>query len=161
MKTLLLTTAMLLASGFSGQALAQERDVAAEATPEWAEQEALLQESENRLKALVVKMDAEMRQIRRTKDSAERARLLEAHRSTMQETLEVSRKLGGDTMKEVAAAHLDAAGAPSAERQRPIHVHKRIGMAPRTPEGNASRLDRVETRLDMLQIIVEGELAQK
>jgi hypothetical protein len=161
MKTLFLTTVMLVASGISSQALAQERDLAAEATQKRAQQEALLQESENRLKALVVKMDAEMRQIQRTKDSAERARLLEAHRSTMQETLDVSRELGGDTMKEVVAAHLDAAGAPSAERQRPVHVHKRIGMAPRTPEGNASRLDRVETRLDMLQIIVEGELAQK
>ena len=161
MKTLYLTTVMLVASGISGQSLAQERDLAAEATQEWAEQEALLQERENRLKALVVKMDAEMRQIQGTRDAAERTRLLEKHQLTMQEALEVSRALGGDTMLEVVAAHLDAAGTPSTERTRPIHLHKRIGMAPRTPEGNATRLELVETRLDMLQIIVEGELAQK
>ena len=161
MKTLLLTTVMLVASGISGQALAEGQDLDDQATRQWIERQRLLEESEERLKALVVKMDAETRQIQRTKGAAERARLLEKHRLTMQETLEVSRALGGDTMQEVVAAHLDAAGTPSTERTRPIHLHKRIGMAPRTPEGNATRLELVETRLDMLQIIVEGELAQK
>ena len=160
MKTLLLTTVMLVVSGISGQALAEE-DFTDQATREYIARQRLLEESEERLKGLVLKTDAEMRQIQVTKDPTERARLMEAHRSTMLETLELSRELGGDTMREVIAAHLDAAGTASAEQKRPIHVHKRIGMAPRTPEGNASRLDLIETRLDMLQIIVEGVLAQK
>ncbi len=166
MRQLLLVIA--LATGmFSGAVWAQdidflqpiEIDLLQPSEEYWVELVAERLERLARLDALMGTMAAEMAAIRQRKDRKEREALMTTHRKHMREAMGLMRGIGGERMREVMSQHVASATEHGVNADRPHNRLKRRGSTrPRSEVSDAERLTDLESRLDMMQIIIESLL---
>lgn len=147
-----LTTMLLSGSGW-----AQETDAASDMAQQWQTEQVEREARQARLDELMATMAEEMQTIRSTSNSKERQALMATHRDTMREAIELMQGMGGKHMREVMAEHMGPGMEPATDANRPRHQHRRITMArPREQMSDADRLADLETRLDMMQIMMES-----
>ena len=147
-----------IAFAMAGTAWA-ETDPAAETEAQWAAERAARAERQARLETLMATMTEEMQAIRATSNRAERARLMGAHRDSMHEAMALMRDMGGEHMQAVVAEHLGRAPAAREPSTEAKHSHRRTPTSrPRAGMSDADRLADLETRLDMMQIMMESML---
>ena len=109
-----------------------------------------------RLEELMSLMGAEMAALNETENRQEREALMSTHRDHMREALALMSSMGGDAMSlmmEHMAARAPAAASVSDRR----HIHRRpLGQGQRSQMSDASRLMDLETRVDMMQLMMES-----
>jgi hypothetical protein len=161
MRTLIIvvTTAATLVAG---SLWAQETDPARQSADQWQAEQALRVEREQRLNELMSTMTEEMEAMHEAGNSSKRQQLLATHRAHMYEAMDLMRDLGGTHMREVSKEHL-----------APHHAtHHSAGMGgttgghmmsavPRDRVSDAVRLGDLETRVDMMQIMLESMLTEQ
>lgn len=157
MRTLIVivTATTLLAAG---SLWSQETDPARQIAEAWQAEQDQRAEREQRLNELMTIMTGEMEAIHQANDRGERQQLLAEHREHMHEAMDLMRDLGGTHMREVTRQHL----APHSA------MHHSSGMAgtmmpsrPREDLSDATRLNDLETRVDMMQIMLESMLTEE
>jgi hypothetical protein len=125
----------------------------------WVELVAERLERQARLDALMGTMTAEMAAVRQTKDRREREALMTTHREHMREAMGLMRGFGGERMREVMSQHAGSTTEHGVNADRPHDRLKRRGSSrPRSEVSDAERLTDLESRLDMMQIIIESLL---
>lgn len=158
MRTLIVIT-VATAILAAGSIWAQETDPVQQATAAWQAEQAQRSESEQRLNQLMTVMTQEMEAMHQADDRAEQQKLMAAHREHMNEAMGLMRDLGGAHMRELTREHLGSHQA----------MHHSSGMAgtagghmmstrPREHMSDATRLGDLETRVDMMQIMLESML---
>jgi len=111
---------------------------------------------EARLEELMDLMSEEMAALSATENADERSTLMATHREHMREAMALMSEMGGDTMARMLD-HMNAA-EPSAQPQRQRrHVHRRPAVS-RSTMSDAKRLMDLETRVDMMQMMMESML---
>ena len=147
MRTLIVIfTAMTLLA--AGTLWSQETDPARQIAEAWQAEQQLRADREQRLDELMTTMSGEMKAIHKTRNSDERQQLLAAHRVHMHEAMALMRDLGGKHMRKLASEHLTSA------RGQMMPSHSREHMS------DAMRLNDLETRVDMMQIMLESKLTE-
>jgi len=160
MRTLIaitVTTAVLAA----GTIWAQETDPVQQLSDAWQAEQAQRTEREQRLDQLMTVMTREMEAMHQTDDRSEQQKLLATHRQHMNEAMDLMRDLGGAHMRELTREHLGSHHT----------MHHSSGMAgaadghmmssrPREHMSDATRLGDLETRVDMMQIMLESMLTE-
>jgi len=166
MRQLLLVIA-LVTGMFSGTVWAQDNDLLQlsefdllqPSEEYWVQLVAERLERQTRLDALMGTMAAEMAAVRQTKDRKEREALMATHREHMREAMGLMRRFGGERMLEVMSQHAGSATEHGVNADRSYNRPKRRGSAhPRSEVSDAERLTDLESRLDMMQIIIESLL---
>jgi hypothetical protein len=154
---------IVLAAGvLSGAAWAQDIDpLSASSMPTsedyWTELVADRIERQAKLDELMGTMAEEMAVIRKTKDRKKRESFLAIHRTHMREALALMRDMGGERMREVMTGHLGSGLDLETDSDDPLHVYKRMGSPPpRAEMSDALRLADLESRLDMMQVMLES-----
>lgn len=141
----------------TGVGWAQETDPASDISAQWQAEQAARVQRQARLDVLMTTMAEEMQTIRSTSDQTERARLMAAHRKHMRESMQLMREMGGMHMRDVVAEHLGRGTESAASSDSSQHQHKRMpAVRPRAQMSDAERLADLETRLDMMQIMMES-----
>ncbi len=161
MKTLIIavtTITMLMA----GSVWSQETDPARQIAEQWQAEQTLRAEREQRLNELMSTMAEEMEAIHEAREGNQRMQLMSKHRVHMYEAMDLMRDLGGTHMREVTAQHLgphhnDRHGAHGTAGGHP----KMMSSIPRENISDAYRLRDLETRVDMMQIMMESMLAEQ
>ena len=148
MRTLIVvfTATTLLAAG---SLWSQETDPARQIAEAWQAERQLRAEREQRLNGLMTAMSGEMRAIHDATDRNERQALLAAHRVHMHEAMDLMRDLGGNHLRDITSEHL-----------APQHGHMMPSRS-RDHMSDAVRLDDLELRVDMMQIMLESMLAEQ
>lgn len=163
MKTVTLSVAigfmLLLSNGWAQQSPSPSDDPANQS----AGAEAGLTERQELLDNLITQLSEEMEIIRNTEDRAERERLMAIHHETMREAMELVRDMGGVHMRTVMAEHMAPhLETPAEPDNRPRHRHKKPPVAPPRPQISMSqRVEDLENRVDMMQVIIESLLDQQ
>lgn len=158
MRTLIIvvTTATML---MAGSLWSQETDPARQIADQWQAEQALRAEREQRLNELMSIMAEEMDAIHEAGDSSQRQPLMARHRVHMHEAMDLMRDLGGTHMREVTAQHI---GPHHGSMHGSAGGHQRMmSSIPRKDISDASRLADLETRVDMMQIMLESMLAEQ
>lgn len=161
MRTLIvvITTATLL---MSGALWSQETDPAKQIAEQWRAEKVLRAEREARLNELMSIMAEEMEAIHEADDSGRRQQLMAKHRTHMYEAMDLMRDLGGTHMREVTSQHLGPKhGAASGSHMAKGGHQSMMSSIPREQISDASRLGDLETRVDMMQIMLESILAEQ
>lgn len=157
-KMSLLVVVAVLAWAMDNSALA-ETDPAAELSTRWAAEQAARAERQSRLESLMVTMAEEMEAIRAATNPDERHELLETHRENMHEAMKLMHEMGGMHLRDVVSEHLGRASVSPEKADSPQHRHKQPPMSrPRAGMSDAERLADLETRVDMMQIMIESIL---
>ena len=152
--TVVVAIAALLLTGASG---AQETDPANEAAEQWTAEQTLRELRQARLDDLMGTMAAEMQAIRNTSNRDERETLMNTHRKTMREAMDLMRDMGGAHMRDVMAEHMGSGRSLASDSDRPAHQHKRMTPAqPRAQMSDSQRLADLENRVDMMQVMMES-----
>ena len=82
---------------------------------------------------------------------------MNAHRRSMHETMSLMRQMGGMHMRELVAQHAGRAGDTEGAAEVSRHRHKRPPVShSRASLSDAERLADLETRVDMMQIMMES-----
>lgn len=151
--TIITATAVLA----TGSIWAQETDPARQIAETWQAEEEMRAQHEERLNELMTLMAEEMEAIHEAGNRGERQQLLEEHRDHMHEAMDLMRDLGGSHMRDVTEQHL----GPHSK------MHPSSGMAgsmmqsrPRQHMSDSTRLNDLETRVDMMQIMLESMLTE-
>ena len=157
--TILTATAVLAA----GSLWAQETDPAQQLSEAWQAEQAQRAEQQERLNELMSVMAQEMEALHETGDPDKHRQLMATHRNHMFEAMDMMRDLGGTHMRDVMNEHL-----------APHHgMHHGSGMAgmaggghmmmgrPRAHMSDATRLSDLETRVDMMQMMMESMLTEQ
>ena len=136
----------------AGPAIAQSQPAAKEAAS-LAEQANRLEKHRARLGELVARMDREMAAIYAADDPETRARLMAEHRSTMKEAIVHLSGLGEEWDGDSIMAHAEATS------DKPSRAHRFHGPrrrpSPPSSESLSQRLDRLEIRVEMMQVLME------
>ena len=161
MRTLIVifsATALLAA----GSLWSQETDPARQIAEAWQAEQAQRAEREQRLNELMTVMSQEMEALRETGDREKHRQLMATHRNHMFEAMDLMRDLGGAHMREVMNVHLaphrgmhDAAGMEGMGGSGHMMMSQ-----PRAHMSDATRLSDLETRVDMMQIMLESMLLE-
>ena len=161
MRTLIVifsATALLAA----GSLWSQETDPARQIAEAWQAEQAQRAEREQRLNELMTVMSQEMEALRETGDREKHRQLMATHRNHMFEAMDLMRDLGGAHMREVMNVHLaphrgmhDAAGMEGMGGSGHMMMSQ-----PRAHMSDAARLSDLETRVDMMQIMLESMLLE-
>lgn len=154
------TASALLAAG---TLWSQESDLSAQIADELQTEQAQRADREQRLNQLMAVMAREMEALHQTEDREQHRQLMATHRNHMFEAMDLMRDLGGAHMRDVMTEHL-----------APHHaMHHESGMAgmtggghmmtsrPRAHMSDARRLSDLETRVDMMQIMMESMLTEQ
>jgi len=113
------------------------------------------------IEELMATLADEMAEIRRTRDRAERQRLMEVHRTNMREALILMREIGGEQMATIMASHMEAQDKVPQEPNKRVHRHKQPPVFDTSGTSKeSSRLTDLELRLDMMQIMLESLVDQ-
>jgi hypothetical protein len=147
MRTLIVifTATTLLAAG---SLWSQETDPARQIAEAWQAEQQLRADREQRLNELMTTLSEEMQAIHMTSDRDKQQQLLTAHRANMHEAMALMRDLGGKHMRDLTSEHLTSA------RGHMMPSHSRDHMS------DAIRLNDLETRVDMMQIMLESMLTE-
>ena len=154
MRTLIvvITTATML---MSGAIWSQETDPARQIAEQWQAEQALRAEREARLNELMSIMAEEMEAIHEEDERGQKQQLLAIHRAHMHEAMGLMRDLGGAHMREVTEQHLGPHHGEMGGHQ------SMMSSIPREQISDASRLGDLETRVDMMQIMLESMMAEQ
>lgn len=161
MRTLIvvITAATML---MSGAIWSQETDPARQIAEQWQAERALRAEREARLNELMSIMAEEMEAIRDTEGQSQKQQLMAKHRAHMHEAMGLMRDLGGAHMREVTAQHLGPHhGAMGGAHKASGGHQSMMSSIPREQISDASRLGDLETRVDMMQIMLESMLTEQ
>ena len=161
MRTLIvvITAATMLTSG---AIWSQETDPARQIAEQWQAEKALRAEREARLNELMSIMAEEMEAIHEAGERGEKQQLMTKHRAHMFEAMELMRELGGAHMREVTAQHMGSHHAATGAAHKATGGHQSMmSSIPREQFSDASRLGDLETRVDMMQIMLESMLAEQ
>jgi hypothetical protein len=162
MRTLIVistTAAMLL----SGAIWSQESDPARQLTEQWQTEQAQRAEREQRLNELMSVMAEEMEALHQTDDREKHRQLMATHRNHMYEAMDLMRDMGGAHMRDLVTEHL-------APHHATHHASGMAGMGsgghmmmsrPRAHMSDATRLGDLETRVDMMQLMMESMLTEQ
>jgi Lon protease-like protein len=143
----------------AGSLWSQETDPARQIADQWQAEQALRAERGQRLNELMSTMAKEMDAIHEARDSSQRQQLMAKHRVHMHEAMDLMRDLGGTHMREVTAQHI---GPHHGSMHGSAGGHqKMMSSIPRKDISDASRLADIETRVDMMQIMLESMLAEQ
>ena len=143
----------------AGRLWSQETDPARQIADQWQAEQALRAERGQRLNELMSTMAKEMDAIHEARDSSQRQQLMAKHRVHMHEAMDLMRDLGGTHMREVTAQHI---GPHHGSMHGSAGGHqKMMSSIPRKDISDASRLADIETRVDMMQIMLESMLAEQ
>ena len=146
----------------AGNLLAQETDPARQIAEHWQTQQALRTEREERLNELMSIMAKEMEAIDKAGNSSQRHQLMADHRIHMHEAIDVMRDLGGVHLQDVMAQHLGSHHDVRHGMQKAPGDARQISPSiPREHISDAARLSDLETRLDMMQIMLESMLSEQ
>ena len=138
-----LSLALLVSSAW-----AQETDPDRDISDEWAAEQAVRAERQDRLDELMMSMANEMAEIRATTDRTKRESLMAAHRENMREAMGLMRSMGGIHMREVMAEHT----GPGMQ-----HAHKGMHASQTHPEmSGEQRITDLENRMDMMHVMMES-----
>jgi hypothetical protein len=128
----------------AGNLLAQETDPARQIAEHWQTQEALRTEREERLNELMPIMAEEM-------EAIDKAR-----------AMDLMRDLGGAHLGDVMAQHLGSHHDVKHGMQKAAGDAQQISSSiPREHISDAARLGDLETRVDMMQIMLESMLSEQ
>ena len=154
MRTLIvvITAATML---MSGAIWSQETDPARQIAEQWQAEQALRAERETRLNELMSIMAEEMESIREAEGQSQKPQLVAKHRAHMHEAIGLMRDLGGAHMREVTEQHLGPHHGAEGGHQ------SMMSSIPREQISDASRLGDLETRVDMIQIMLESMMAEQ
>lgn len=142
----------------AGMAWAQEDWVAISET-QWEAEQASRALRQAELEEMMGTMAEEMKAIRATSNPEKRAELMASHRESMHQAMIMMSDMGGTFVHEMVSEHLGPAPAPASTADAPRHQHKRMPKSrPRAGMSDAERLADLETRLDMMQIMMESML---
>ena len=157
--TIIVTSvAMVVAGNLS----AQETDPARQITEHWQTQQALRTEREERLNELMSIMAEEMEAIDKASNSGQRQQLMANHRIHMHEAMDLMRDLGGVHLRDVMSRHLGSHHDVKHGMQKaPGDVRQISPSIPREHISDAARLSDLETRVDMMQIMLESMLSEQ
>ncbi len=136
---------------------AQDVDSANDVEQQWQAEEADRDQRQAKLDQLMGTMAIEMQAIQNADNRKDRDALMTEHRHTMREAMDLMHEMGGTRMREMMAEHMSPGAEPETDSDRPQHLHKR--MAPARPRGqmsDAHRLSDLESRVDMMQIMMES-----
>lgn len=149
-------TILAIAGTAAGTAWAQEDWVAISET-QWEAEQAARALRQAELEEMMGTMAEEMKAIRETSNPGKRAELMASHRESMKRAMMMMSDMGGTFIHEMVSEHLGPAPASTADA--PSHQHKRMPKSrPRAGMSDAERLADLETRLDMMQIMMESML---
>ena len=151
--TLITATAVLA----TGSLWAQETDPARQIAEAWQAEQEMRAEHEERLNELMTVMAEEMEAIHEAGNQTERQQLLAEHRDHMHEAMDLMRDLGGSHMRDVTKQHL---GPHSKMHQSSEMAGSMMQGLPRQHMSDSTHLDDLETRVDMMQIMLESMLAE-
>ena len=146
----------------AGNLLAQETDPARQIAEHWQTQQALRTEREERLNELMSIMAEEMEAIDKASNSEQRQQLMASHRIHMHESMDLMRDLGGAHLREVMTQHLGSHhDAKYGMHKAPGDARQTSPSIPREQISDAARLSDLETRVDMMQIMLESMLSEQ
>ena len=151
--TMITATAVLAA----GSLWAQETDPARQIAEAWQAEQQMRVAHEERLNELMSLMATEMEAIHQASDRSERQQLLAKHRDHMYEAMDLMRDLGGSHMRDVTNQHL---GPHSTMHQSSGMAGSMMQSLPRQHMSDSTRLNDLETRVDMMQIMLESMLTE-
>ena len=161
MRTLVIvvTTATML---MAGSLWSQETDPARQIAEQWQAEQTLRAEREQRLNELMSTMAEEMEAIHEADNSSQKQQMMAKHRAHMYEAMDLMRDLGGTHMHEISSQHLGPhQGSKSGAHMATGAHHSMMSSIPREEVSDASRLGDLETRVDMMQIMLESMLAEQ
>ncbi len=156
---IVVTTATML---MAGSLWSQETDYAHQIGEQWQAEQALRVEREQRLSELMSTMAEEMDAIHKAGESSQKQELMTKHRVHMFEAMDLMRDLGGTHLRAVTMQHLGPSHGAGHEVQDAAGSHgSMMSSVPREQTSDASRLGDLETRVDMMQIMLESMLAEQ
>lgn len=148
---------VLIALMVSGSGWTQEADATNAMAEQWQAEQVERDVRQERLDELMAAMAEEMQTIRSTSNRKERQALMATHRETMREAMQLMQGMGGMHMRAIMAEHVGPGAEPATDANRPRHQHRRItATRPRDQMTDAERLADLETRLDMMQVMMES-----
>ena len=161
MRTLIIvvtTTTLLMA----GSLWSQETDPVSQIAEQWQAEQALRAEREQRLNELMSTMAQEMDAIHKAGDSSQKRQLMAEHRAHMVEAMDLMRDLGGAHLRDIASQHLGPHHGAKGGANKTAGGHQSMmSSIPREQISDAARLGDLETRVDMMQIMLESILAEQ
>ena len=161
MRTLIVVftaTAMLM----SGAIFSQETDPARQIAEQWQAEQALRAEREARLNELMSIMAEEMEAIHEADERSQKQQLMAKHRAHMYEAMDLMRDLGGAHMRDVVEQHLGPHHGAMGKAHKATGGHRSMmSSIPREQISDAARLGDLETRVDMMQIMLESMMAEQ
>ncbi len=161
MRVLIIAVTFIMMA-MAGNLLAQETDPARQIAEHWQTQQALRTEREERLNELMSIMAEEMEAIDKASNSGQRQQLLVNHRIHMHESMDLMRDLGGVHLREVMTQHLGSHHDVKHGMQKaPADARHTSPSIPREQISDAARLSDLETRVDMMQIMLESMLSEQ
>ena len=161
MRVLIIAVTFIMMA-MAGNLLAQETDPARQIAEHWQTQQALRTEREERLNELMSIMAEEMEAIDKASNSAQRQQLMANHRIHIHEAMDLMRDLGGAHLGDVMAQHLGSHHDVKHGMQKAAGDAQQISSSiPREHISDAARLGDLETRVDMMQIMLESMLSEQ
>ncbi len=161
MKVLLIAVT-IIPMVMAGNLLAQETDPARQIAEHWQTQQALRTEREERLNELMSIMAEEMEAIDKASNGAQRQQLMANHRIHIHEAMDLMRDLGGVHLRDVMEQHLGShRDAKHGMHKAPGDAQRISSSIPREHISDAARLSDLETRVDMMQIMLESMLSEQ
>jgi hypothetical protein len=158
----LIIAVTIITMAIAGNLLAQETDPARQIAEHWQTQQALRTEREERLNELMSIMAKEMEAIDKASNSGQRQQLMVNHRIHMHESMDLMRDLGGVHLREVMTQHLGSHHDVKHGMQKALGDARQTSPSiPREQISDAARLSDLETRVDMMQIMLESMLSEQ
>lgn len=106
-----------------------------------------------RMQENMQKMQAQMKEIRSTKDDKTRERLMDEHMTTMQQGMDMMRNMGGSMMQGMMGGTTQkGAGMGGGMGKQGAGMPGGMSSA---PGDAAARMDMMERRMDMMQMMME------
>ena len=141
----------------------QESDPSGQIANELQTEQAQRADREQRLNEMMSVMAGEMEALHQTEDRVKHRQMMATHRNHIFEAMDLMRDLGGAHMCDVMTEHL-------APHHATHHASGPTGMTggghmmasrPRAHMSDATRLSDLETRVDMMQIMMESMLTEQ
>lgn len=151
--------AILLLPALSLAQIAQSRS---ESVDQTSAEQTLRDDRQTELDALMVTMALQMQTIRGTRDVKDRQALMSVHRESMLEAMTLMKDMDGAYMQELMSEHMSPNNSADAVSPGARHIHRRtVPIQSRSSMSVSQRLTDIETRLDMMLVMMEFMLDEQ